>query len=124
MHALHLILFIYIHALIGLCHGAAAAEAMPSAQLLPDSFFALHDYEVLSVHEEAEQDVVRIRKRADKKDCESDCISYSGWTDDGLMQCEADEGEPENEPDDPALIKRGAKPKPLYVPIFPARCHY
>ena len=117
-------MFIYIHALIGLCNGAAPAEAIPSAQLLPDSFFALHDYEVLSVHEEAEQDVVRIRKRADKKDCESDCISYSGWTDDGLMQCEADEREPETEPDDPALIKRGVKPKPLYVPIFPARCHY
>jgi hypothetical protein len=41
----------------------SAAGIVPTVQLLPEGFSALRDYEVLSVHQEADEDVVRIRSR-------------------------------------------------------------
>jgi hypothetical protein len=93
MHALQFTLFIYIHALL-----ATAFESVPSAQLLPDPF-ALRGYEVLSVREEGDEDVVHIRKRGED-DCDdvvSDCAGYTGWpVDEGFQSTEQvnyDEGE-------------------------------
>lgn len=94
----------------------AAADPLASAELLPNDFFALGDYEVLSVHEDGDEDVVRIRKRAGDEECESDCMGYSGWTEDGRMQCN-DENETSEDWDDESmtglelLLKRGKKGK-------------
>jgi hypothetical protein len=62
----------------------ATSQAVTSAQLLPDGFSAFGDYEILSVHEEDDEDVIKIRKRASEDDCsENDRLEYSGWRDDG-----------------------------------------
>jgi hypothetical protein len=93
---------------------ADATLSVPSAQLLPDGFHALGDFEVLSARQEGDEDIVHIRKRADE-DCTSDCLDYSGWTDDGHMQCE-------NEHDDVAdtlkkrlLLAKRSRKKAKYV---------
>jgi hypothetical protein len=82
MHALQFTLFIYLHALSSLYHRATAFESVPSVQLLPDPF-ALRGYEVLSVREEGDEDVVHIRKRGedDCKDPVADCAGYTSWAD-------------------------------------------
>jgi hypothetical protein len=86
MYAIHVLFFLYIHSLCGPSAGAAA-QAVPSAQLLPDGFSAFGNFEVLSAHEEGDEDVVRIRKRAnDPEDCEeNDCLTYSGWAEEGKV---------------------------------------
>jgi hypothetical protein len=86
MYGIYVLSFLYIHYLYGPSTGAAA-QAVPSAQLLPDGFSAFGDFEVLSVHEEGDEDVVKIRKRAnDPEDCdENDCLTYSGWAEDGRV---------------------------------------
>lgn len=77
----------------------AAVDNIPSAYLLPGGFSALGDYEVLSIREEDDEDVVRIRKRAGQEECGSDCMEYSGWTEDRRMHC-VDENETTNDVDD------------------------
>jgi hypothetical protein len=86
MYAIHVLLSFYIHSLCGPLTGAAA-QAVPSAQLLPDGFSAFGNFEVLSTHEDGDEDVVRIRKRAnDPEDCdENDCLTYSGWAEEGKV---------------------------------------
>jgi hypothetical protein len=62
----------------------ATSQAVPSAQLLPDGFSTFGDYEIPSVLEEDDEDVVKIRKRASEDDCsESDRLEYSGWRENG-----------------------------------------
>jgi hypothetical protein len=112
MYAISLLLSLYIHTLCGPSHGAVS-QAVPSVQLLPDGFLALGDYEVLSAHEEGDEDIVHIRKR-DDTDCEeSDCWTYSGWSEDRLLE-RCNEGD--DAPDKRSLLKRGRKPiKEEYV---------
>ncbi|KAF2824664.1 hypothetical protein CC86DRAFT_353149 [Ophiobolus disseminans] len=110
MHTLHLTLsvsLLSISTLYGASHGFAAAEGVPSAQLLPDGFFGLDKYEVLSMHQDGEEDVVHIRKRAGDDDCGSDCMAYSGFSEDNLQHCDADI---EELLDKRSLEKRGRKP--------------
>jgi hypothetical protein len=86
MYVVYILLSLYIQAWRGPSTGAAA-QAVPSAQLLPDGFSAFGNFEVLSVREESDEDVVRIRKRADDpEDCdENDCLTYSGWAEEGKV---------------------------------------
>jgi hypothetical protein len=114
MHMNYLLLSLYIHTLCGIfCN--VFAEAIPSAQLLPDGFSAFGNYEVLSVHDEGDEDIVRIRKRAEQEDCLSDCIDYSGWTENGLMQCGAGDVDGEAVPVKRSLLGRGRKPSNVCV---------
>lgn len=110
MHLLYFFLYIFIHRL---CHPSSvfAADVFTAAQLLPNDFFAFDDYEVLSVREEVDEDVIHIRKRADQDDCLNDCMSYSGWRKDGLMECEPDDEESTaHTPDRRSLQERARKP--------------
>jgi hypothetical protein len=96
----------------------SAAGIVPTVQLLPEGFSALRDYEVLSVHQEADEDVVRIRKRAEEQDCGSDCLNYSGWTDSGFMECDEESQDTDSEErleKRYRLQRRGRKPPMLYV---------
>jgi hypothetical protein len=102
MHTTHIVssLYLCIIALFSLFHGVApTTDAVPSAQLLPDGFFAFGNYEVLSTHERGDEDVVHIRKRAEGDDCGSDCLTYSGWQENGVLECNAanDQGTSDDE---------------------------
>jgi hypothetical protein len=101
MFTIHLILIVQIYTFCRLFHGVNAFEASPSAQLQPDGFFALGDYEVISTRQEGDEDVVHIRKRGDEEDCETDCLEYNGSTDSASTECP-----PEDEDLDDALGKR------------------
>jgi hypothetical protein len=114
MHAIHFMLSTYIYTLFVLSYGAAA-EAVPNAQLLPDGFFSFGDYEVLSVREEGDEDIVQIRKRTEESDCLSDCLDYSGWTESGTMQCSAEDVD--DALDKRSLVKRSRKEETLCVYI-------
>jgi hypothetical protein len=68
----------------------ASAGSVGSIDLLPDlGLDSLGDFEILSRHVDGDEDVIHIRKRADSNnggDCgKSNCLSYSGWTDNGKM---------------------------------------
>ncbi|KAH7346961.1 hypothetical protein BKA66DRAFT_433113 [Pyrenochaeta sp. MPI-SDFR-AT-0127] len=89
MHIIHFLLSMYICTLCNPLH-VAATDAVSSAQLLPDDLFAFNHYEVLSIREEGDEDVVRIRKRAGQEDCGTDCLDYSGWTENELMNCDVE----------------------------------
>jgi hypothetical protein len=78
---------------------------VPSVSLLPDGFSALGNYEVLSIHEEADEDVVRIRKRVDEEDCGSDCLNFSSWEESEHMECK-NENEDIDPEDEDGLAKR------------------
>ncbi len=87
MHLLRPILWAYICTIFCLFHVSTAFQAASGAQQLPDGIFAPNTYEVLSIREEGDEDVVRLRKRGDQEDCSTDCLDYSGWSEDGLMHC-------------------------------------
>jgi hypothetical protein len=115
MHTSHIVssLYLCIFALLSIFHGVVSTiDAVPSAQLLPDGFFAFGNYEVLSTHERGDEDVVHIRKRAEEGNCKSDCLTYSGWEEDGIMRCEPEDEdeEVENAESKRSLWKRGRKP--------------
>jgi hypothetical protein len=95
MYAIYVVLSFCIFTL---CEASTepVLRIVPNVDLLPDGFSALGDYEVLSVDEEADEDVVRIRKRADEEECGSDCLDYSGWTEDGHMECEGEVADSED----------------------------
>ena len=98
----------------------AAAESIPSAQPLPGGFFGLEKFEVLSVREEGDEDVVHIRQRAGQDDCGTDCLDYSGWAEDGLMECAPDDVDAEdtagdNVPEKEVLLKKRRKDGTVYV---------
>ena len=69
--------------------------------LLSDGFFGLRDYEVFDVIEEGQEDVVYLRKRTDDDCDDTDCLAYSAWTKDSVMECSDDEdsGNDENDGD-------------------------
>jgi len=115
MDLLYLILYLYVHTLSHLTCRAAATSSSNS-QLLQNDVFALDDYEVLSFREEGDEDIVHIRKRTDQDDCFNDCMSYSGWTDDGTMQCEPEDIGSEDILARNLLLGRNRKPtKSKYV---------
>jgi hypothetical protein len=60
------------------------------ANLIPNGFSALRDYEVLEVRQEEHEDVVFLRKRGNT-DCDTDCFAYSAWTDDSVCSSTAEE---------------------------------
>ncbi|KAH8711916.1 hypothetical protein GQ44DRAFT_776460 [Phaeosphaeriaceae sp. PMI808] len=107
MHTIQILFYICLYKLRGLIH-EVTAEATPNLQLFPQDLFAFGNYEILNVRNEGDEDVVHIRKRAGQEDCGTDCLDYSGWTENGLMQCEDNEGE--DVPEKRALLeKRGRK---------------
>jgi hypothetical protein len=108
MISIHFMFFTYVYTLLDFSYGAGA-EVVPSAHMLPDGFFGLRNYEILGAYEEDGEDVVHIRKRVDDEDCETDCLNYSGWTEDRRMHCEAEETDPEEILDKRLLVKRGRK---------------
>jgi len=61
------------------------------------------------MHEEKDEDVVHIRKRAEPKDCDTDCMDYSGWTESGVMECGIDDGDPEDILERRSLVKGDRK---------------
>lgn len=66
MHAICLPLLLYLCTLsISFYYAVVNVEAIASAELLLDSFHTLRGYEILSIREEHDEDVARIRKRAD-----------------------------------------------------------
>jgi hypothetical protein len=75
--------------------------------MLPDGLVALNDYEVLSVSEEGDEDVVRLRKRVDQAECQTDCLDYSGWSQSGTMECSNED--PPDTLEERSLVKRGRK---------------
>lgn len=122
MHTFHLLLPICIYMLCEVVH-KASAEAVPHAQLSPDGFFALNEYEVLDTREEGNEDIVHIRRRAGQEDCETDCLGYSGWTENGLMQCDAENVDAEDTageavPEKRALLEKRRKEGAPYVQAF------
>jgi len=107
MFTVSLLSLIYIVITSNTIYVSADAQAVHSAQLLPDGFLAAFgDYEILSMRKDGEEDIVHVRKRAEDKDCQTDCMNYSGWTENGQMQCPSEElGEDVDSED--ANIKRG-----------------
>lgn len=81
-------IYIFLPGTLALSHvlNEAATGALHHTRLLDDGLFPLGDYEILGAYEEGEEDVVRIRKRAND-DCETDCLNYSGWEEDEQMHC-------------------------------------
>lgn len=100
MHTKHYFLIFYLS---NFCHAfqEAAPGSLSSPHLLPDAFFSLNDYEVLSVREESDEDVIHVRKRAGDENCGTDCLTYSGWESDGIMRCD-----PEITDDEDPLVER------------------
>jgi hypothetical protein len=111
MYTLPLLPLVYVLITSTTFHVSAGVEVASSAQLLSDGFLAFGNYEVLSTHEDGEEDIVHIRKRAEKKNCETDCMNCSGWTDDGKMNCPSEGDNEDFEPEDMsgnrAIVKRG-----------------
>ncbi|KAH7090484.1 hypothetical protein FB567DRAFT_546679 [Paraphoma chrysanthemicola] len=66
----------------------SAADIAAIPHVLPESFSPFGDFEVLSVHQDDEEDVVQIRRRANEEDCESDCMTYTPWTESGTNTCD------------------------------------
>tara|TARA_R110002003_G_scaffold9_6_gene394 strand:+ start:630 stop:977 length:348 start_codon:yes stop_codon:yes gene_type:complete len=93
---------------------ADATPSDPITQIFPDGFHALGDFEVLSVNQEGDEDVVHIRKRADE-DCTSDCLDYSGWTDDGHMQCENENDDVADTLEKRSLLAKRSRKTAKYV---------
>ncbi|KAI8935007.1 hypothetical protein NX059_008673 [Plenodomus lindquistii] len=87
----------------------AASETAQDPQLLSDSSFVLEDYEILSFHGESDEDVIHLRKRVDEEQCATDCLTYSGWSEDGLMQCEPEDESSEDALEARYLVERGRK---------------
>jgi hypothetical protein len=116
MHTIHLLLSIYVHILCGLIHNVTA-EAVPSTQLLPEGFSAFGNYEILSIYEEEDEDIVRIRKRTEQENCLSDCIDYSGWTENRLMPCGIEDIDAEDVSNKRSMVKRGRKKSKACVRI-------
>jgi hypothetical protein len=85
---------------LGLSPCAAGSELVENAPIYANGFLSLNDYEILSVHDEGEEDVVRLRKRADE-DCGTDCMNYSGWEADEIMHCD-----PEVPDEEDLLVER------------------
>ncbi|EAT79447.2 hypothetical protein SNOG_13120 [Parastagonospora nodorum SN15] len=85
MHINHCLAFIHLFMFCGAFHEVTSG-AISSPDILRDELFSINAYEVLSVHEDGDEDVVHLRKRADKDGCQSDCLSYSGWEEDELMK--------------------------------------
>jgi hypothetical protein len=83
----------------------ATTEALDRAHLVHDDLFPLSDYEVLDAFEEGDEDVVRIRKRANN-DCETDCLNYSGWEVDEQMHCDEEDADDENTAIDASLDEK------------------
>jgi hypothetical protein len=57
---------------------------------------------------------VHIRKRADE-DCTSDCLDYSGWTDDGHMQCENENDDVADTLEKRSLLAKRSRKTAKYV---------
>ncbi|KAH7075650.1 hypothetical protein BKA63DRAFT_603011 [Paraphoma chrysanthemicola] len=88
MHKLQMLhLLLYINTLCYSSFGSAAdIAAIP--QILPESFTPFGDFEVVSVRQVGDEDIVQIRRRATEQDCETDCMTYTSWTDSGVHQCD------------------------------------
>jgi hypothetical protein len=77
MYRTHLLyLSLYIYTLCASSYGTAT-DNLASALLLPNSLTAFSNYKVLSVRQESDKDVIQIRRRAEEKDCETDCMTYT-----------------------------------------------
>ncbi|KAF2749771.1 hypothetical protein M011DRAFT_511825 [Sporormia fimetaria CBS 119925] len=51
---------------------------------------SFNNFEVLSVREEGDENVIHIRQGAtESQTCDNDCMTYSGWESDGVMKCES-----------------------------------
>lgn len=78
--------------------------------LLLGNLFSPNAYEILSIHEDGDEDIVRLKKRASESDCGTDCLSYSGWEEDGVMNCDDEDADEDGLPEKRAmLLKRGRK---------------
>ena len=117
MHTTYLTWIVYIYISCISFYALAATETVSSAHLLPDSFSAFGDYEVLSVKQDHEEDVVRIRKRAGEEDCSTDCLDYSGWTEDGRMHCENEDVPSEDVPDKRSILEKRDRKMSKFVNV-------
>jgi hypothetical protein len=84
---------------------SAATESISNAYALSDPVLALHNYEILSIRDQGDEDVVRLRRRTDQ-DCETDCLNYSGWEEDGQMHHDEDTTDDDETEDDKVVDKR------------------
>jgi hypothetical protein len=79
----------------------------------------LGDFEIISQHQDGDEDVIHIRKRAPsdntKNECGSDCLNYSGWTKNGKMEDgDADETLPSEEAfETRSLMRRDGRKKTM-----------
>jgi hypothetical protein len=107
MHGIYFLLSLCVYKI---CEASSQSVTgvIPRLQLLPDDFSALGDYEVMSVHQEADEDIVRIRKRVDEEDCGSDCLNYSGWTESRRMECKDETPTSQDELDEESGLRKRA----------------
>jgi hypothetical protein len=91
MYSLQVTFLLLIHSLsTSYCELLVSAEAVRSIELLPDGLGLgpFGDFEILSHHEDGDEDVYHIRKRAgnNNNDCRSsDCLNYSAWSENEKM---------------------------------------
>lgn len=91
MYSLRVAFLLLIRSLSsGYCELLVSAEVVPSIELLPDGLglAPFGDFEILSYHEDGDEDVYHIRKRAgnNNNDCGStDCLNYSAWSENEQM---------------------------------------
>jgi hypothetical protein len=119
MHMIRPVLLVYINTLCCLFYvGSTSTKAVPSAQLLPNGSHALGEYDVVSIREEDDEDVVQLRKRVNQEDSPTDCLDYSGSPEGEPMQCAADDGV-NDEDDEDALDRRSLWKRAGRKPEFP-----
>ena len=73
-----------------------------------DSFFRFHKLDVLNVTQNGDEDIIHLERRADECDDGTDCLTYSGWADNGELICDVSHQE-ENEAADDVLLEAGAR---------------
>jgi hypothetical protein len=125
MHSIHVILYVSVSIFSYSKYPAALADVVPSAQLMPEGLAAFGNFDVLSVRHDGDEDVVHLLQRGEgDSDCDSDCLTYSAFSDDEVMKCRGDVGVNEFEPELPgnldddvdaetkkrSLVPRGRKP--------------
>ncbi|KAF2276881.1 uncharacterized protein EI97DRAFT_490465 [Westerdykella ornata] len=89
---------------------------------------AFQDYEVLSVHQEGDEDVSHLQKRAghDESCEETDCVMYTGWEEDRKFTCTSSQNEEEEGGDnlnERSLVNRGSRKYKTHPDSVSKRCY-
>jgi hypothetical protein len=91
MHSKYLFQSLSVYALLRAnLNALASAEVVQSNSLLPEGLGldSFGKFDIISVHSEGDEDVVRLRKRGNEDCNDTDCLVYSGWEPSERQVCE------------------------------------